>query len=144
MTVKSDKSVKKALDSRELNDSCNKKRPHVPNMEKLLNQISVEITRDRAVQLFISKIDMDYANEQKKLSEETSRPCVFTGGKFSGNYLFEKGFYGLTEIPTIFQENTDRKLEYCLLAWLDDIIVVVLNNLENSWTRNSRKRYISE
>ena len=47
ITVKSDKSVKIALDSRKLNDSCIKMRPHMPNMEELLNQISVEITRDR-------------------------------------------------------------------------------------------------
>ena len=42
ITVKSDKSVKIALDSRKLNDSCIKMRPHMPNMEELLNQISVE------------------------------------------------------------------------------------------------------
>ena len=61
ITVKSDKSVKIALDSRKLNASCIKMRPHMPNMEELLNQISVEITRDRTMQLFMSKIDMDYA-----------------------------------------------------------------------------------
>ena len=64
ITVKSDKSVKIALDSRKLNDSCIKMRPHMPNMEELLNQISVEITRDRTAQLFFSKIDLDYAYGQ--------------------------------------------------------------------------------
>ena len=43
ITVKNDKSVKVALDSRKLNDSCIKRRPHMPKMEELLNQISVEI-----------------------------------------------------------------------------------------------------
>ena len=33
----------------------------MPNLEELLNQISVEITRDRTVQMFMSKIDLDYA-----------------------------------------------------------------------------------
>ena len=47
ITVKSDKCVKIALDSRKLNDSCIKLRPHMPNMEELLNQNSVEITRDQ-------------------------------------------------------------------------------------------------
>ena len=90
ITIKSDKSVKIALDSRKLNDSCIKMRPHMPNMEELLNQISVEITRDRTVQLFLSKIDLDYAYGQMKLSEETSRQCVFalTGGNFSGYYRY--------------------------------------------------------
>ena len=95
-------------------------------MEELLNQISMEITRDRTSQLFISKIDLDYAYEQMKLSEETSRQCVFaqTGGNFSGHYRFKKGFYGLADIPTIFQVKIDRTLEYCTPAWLDDIIIV--------------------
>ena len=58
----------------------------MPNMEEFLNQISVEITRDRTVQLFISKIDVNYAYGQMKLSDETRRQCVFalTGRNFSG------------------------------------------------------------
>ena len=156
ITVKSDKLVKIALDSRKLNDSCIKMRPHMPNMEELLNQISVEITRDRTMQLFISKIDLDYAYGQMKLSEETSRQCVFalTGGKFSGYYRFKKGFYGHADIPTIFQEKIDRTLGYCTPAWLDDIIIVtrgnkqdhekklfdVLNKLEKAGYRASKKK----
>ena len=126
ITIKNDKSVKIALDSRKLNDSCIKIRPHMPNMEELLNQISVEITRDRTKELNISKIDLDYAYGQMKLSIETSRQCVFaiTGGKFSGYYRFKKGFYSLADIPTIFQEKIDRTLEYSTPAWLDDIIIV--------------------
>ena len=50
-TVKNDKSGKYALDSRKLNDSCKKTRLQMPNMEELLNQISVEITRDRTKEL---------------------------------------------------------------------------------------------
>ena len=96
-TLKSDKSVKIAQNSRMLNDSSIKMRLHMPNMEELLNQISVEITRDRTMQVVMSKIDLDYAHGQMKLSEETSQQGVFalTGGKFSGYYGFKKGFYGL-------------------------------------------------
>ena len=106
ITVKKDKSVKIALDSGKLNDSCIKIRPHMPNMEELLNPISVEITRDRTKELNISKIDLDYAYGQMKLSKETSRQCVFalTGGTFRGYHRFKKGFFGLADIPTIFQE----------------------------------------
>ena len=156
ITVKSDKSVKIALDSRKLNDSFIKMRPHMPNMEELLNQISLEITRDRTAQLFMSKIDLDYKYGQIKLSEETSRQCVFalTGGNFSGYYRFKKGFYGLADMPTIFQEKIDRTLEYCTPAWLDDIIIVtrgskqdhekklfdVLDKLEKAGYRASKKK----
>ena len=126
------------------------------NMEELLNLISVEITRDRTPQLFMSKIDLDYAYGQMKLSEETSQQCVFalTGGNFSGYYRFKKGFYGLADIPTIFQEKIDRTLEYCTPAWLDDIIVVtrgskqdhekklfdVLNKFEKAGYRASKRK----
>ena len=133
ITVKNDKSVKIALDSRKLNDSCIKVRPHMPNMEELLNQISVEITKDRTKELRMSKIDLNYAYGQMMLSEETSRQCVFaiTGGNFSGYYRFKRGFYGLADITTIFQEKIDRTLEYCTPAWLDDIIVVTRGDRED-------------
>ena len=67
---------------------------------------SVEITRDQTMQLFISRIDLDYSYGQMKLSEETSRQCVcaLTGRKFSGYYRFKKGLYGLADIPTTFQK----------------------------------------
>ena len=79
-------------------------------MEELLKQILVEITRDRRKELLMSKIDLDYAYGQMKLSKETSRQCVFaiTGGKFNGYYRFKKGLYGLADIPTIFQEKIGR------------------------------------
>ena len=61
-----------------------------------------------------------------KLSVETSRQCVFalTRGNFSGYYRLKKGFYGLADIPTKFQEKIDRTVEYSTPGWLDDIIVV--------------------
>ena len=132
ITVKIDRSVKIVPDSRKLNDSCIKIRPHMPNMEELLNQISVEITKNRTKKLMMSKIDLDYAYGQMKLSKKTSRQCVFaiTGVKFSGYYRFKKGFYGLADIPTIFQEKIDRTLEYSTPAWLDDIIVVTRGDRE--------------
>ena len=56
--VKSDKSVNIASDSRNLSNSYIKIRPHMPNVEEISNQCSVDITRDRTMQSFISKIDM--------------------------------------------------------------------------------------
>ena len=44
----------------------------MPNMEELVNQISVEITRDRTKELMISKIYHNHAYGQMKLSKETS------------------------------------------------------------------------
>ena len=102
-------------------------------MKELLNQIQVENTQDLAVQLFISKIDPDHAYGQMNLSDETSRQCVFalTGGNFRGYYWFKKGFYGLADFPTIFQEKIDRTLEYCTPAWLEDIILETRGNKQD-------------
>ena len=98
----------------------------MPKMEELLNQVSVETTRDRTLQSLISKIDLDYAYGQTKLSDETSQQCVsaMIGGNFSGYYRFKKGFHGLADMPTTFREKIDRTLEFCTPAWYDDIIVV--------------------
>ena len=60
ITVKIDKSLKSALDSKKSNDSCIKMRPHTPNMEELLNEISTKITKVQNEPLWISKIDLEY------------------------------------------------------------------------------------
>ena len=53
----------------------------MPIMEKLLNQISVEHTRDRTLQLFISKIDLDHAYIQEVIqrNKPTRRICINRG-----------------------------------------------------------------
>ena len=106
ITVKKDKTVKIALDARKLNESCVKKRPHMPNVEELLNQISTELSRNDHDPIWISVIDLDYAYGQMKLAPETSKHCNFavTGENMNGYYQFLKGFYGPADIPTIFQE----------------------------------------
>ena len=80
----------------------------------------------------MSKIDLDYAYGHAKLSAEASRHCVFSiiGGDFTGHYRFEKGFYGLSDIPTVFQEQIDKVLEFKTPVWLDDIICVTNGTIE--------------
>ena len=55
ITVKKDKSVKIALDSRKLNESCIKRRPNMPNMEDLINRISTKISKSEDDELWITK-----------------------------------------------------------------------------------------
>ena len=103
----------------------------------------------------MSKIDLDYAYGQAKLSKEAAKHCVFSiiGGNFTAHYRFKKGFYGLADIPTVFQEHIDKVLEFKTPVWLDDIICVtngtvdeherevreVLNKLQNVGFRASEK-----
>ena len=80
----------------------------------------------------MSKIDLDYAYGQAKLSKNASKHCVFAivGGEFTGLYRFIKGFYGLSDLPTVYQEHIDKVLEYKTPAWLDDIICVTKETVD--------------
>ena len=95
ITIKKDKSVKIALDSGKLNESCIKRKAAMPNMEELINKISAEITKSSG-EIWMSTNDLDYAYGQAKLSKEAAKHCLFSkiGGDFTGHYRFKKGFYG--------------------------------------------------
>ena len=77
ITIKKDKSVKIALDSRKLNDACVKRKAARPNMEELLSKKSAEITRNNG-EIWMSKIDLDYAYGQATLTVEAAKHCVFS------------------------------------------------------------------
>ena len=113
ISMKKDKSVKIAIDSRKLNKACDKRKAAMPNMKELISKISAEITKSNG-ELWMSKIDLDYAYGQAKLSKEAAKHCVFSiiGGDFTGHYRFKKGFYGLSDIPAVFQEHIDKVLEF--------------------------------
>ena len=156
ISIKKDKSVKIALDSRKLNAIIVKRKAQMPKMEELISRISSKIADRPADEFWISKFVMDYAYRQLLLSREARNLCIFavTGGNFTGYYRFLKGFYGLADIPTIFQEKIDQTLENKHPAWLDDIIVVtkgskeqhkkelidVLSRLENAGYRLSESK----
>ena len=132
ITVKKDKLIKIALDSRKLNEITVKRKAQMPNMEELISRISRKISEGEDGEILATKLDFDYAYGQIKLDDDTKNLCIFTvtGGNFTGYYRFLKGFYGLADIPTIFQERIDTILEHKHPAWLDDIIIVTKGNLE--------------
>ena len=127
----------------------------MPNMEELISKISTKITNGEG-EIWMSKIGLDYAYGQAKLAKEAAKHCVFSiiGGDFTGHYRFKKGFYGLSDIPTVFQEHIDKVLEFKTPVWLDDIICVtngsiddhekelreVLKKLQNAGYRASEKK----
>ena len=96
ISVKKDKPIKIALDSRKLNEITVKRKAQMPNVEELITQISRKIADGPADEIWISKFDLDYAYGQLLLSREARNLCIFavTGGKFTGYYRFLKGFYG--------------------------------------------------
>ena len=66
--------------------------------------------------------------------------CILdvTEGNFTGYYQFSKGFYRLSDIPTIFLEGIDQTLENKHPAWLDDLIVVTKSSKQKKYGRASR------
>ena len=126
ITGKKDKSIKIAIDSRKLNEVTIERKAQMPNMEELISRIPRKISGREDGEILATKLDSNYSYRQSKLNEKTRNLCVFTvaGVEITGYYRFLKGFYGLADIPTIFQERIDKTLEYKHPAWLDDIIIV--------------------
>ncbi len=104
VAVKGDGSVKIAMDTVRLNKQIVKKTSQMPNLIELLDQVSIKITTDQEQELWNSLIDLEYAFGQIDLDEETARHCVIANGKATGDYQFNRGFYGLAHPPAILWE----------------------------------------
>ena len=104
----------------------------MPNIEELTIKISAKITKGER-EIWMTKIDLEYAYGQAKLSKEAAKHSVFSiiGGDFTGHYRFKKGFYGLSDIPTVFQEHIDAVLEFKTPVWLNDNICVTNGSIED-------------
>ena len=91
-------------------------------MDEPISRILKNIADGPAHEIWISKFDLGSAYGQLLLSREAQNLCIMgvTGGNITGHYRFPKGFYGLADIPTIFQLTLENKHA----AWLHDIIVV--------------------
>ena len=127
ITVKKDRSVKIALDARELNKNVIKDKYPMPNLDNLMDMIAEHVEQGPG-ETFFTTLDMTYAYGQVELSEETSRHCNFQiiGGKATGIYRFVTGFYGLTTMPTEFQRIMDLTLAGITntFVFIDDILIV--------------------
>ena len=136
ITVKKDKSIKLAMDSKTINKAIHKNKYQMHNIDCLMDNIAQTITQssDEGEVLF-STIDLRYAYSQIPLDEDTAKQCNFNiiGGQATGTYRFNNGFYGLTDMPAEFQKAIDKTL-YNLtntFSFLDDIIIVTGGGLQN-------------
>ena len=104
----------------------------MPIMKELISKVSAKNMMSDG-DIWMSKIDLDYAYGQAKLSKEAAKHCVFSiiGGDATGHYRFKKSFYVLSDIPAVFQEHIDTVLEFKTPVWLDVIICVTNGNLED-------------
>ena len=79
-------------------------------------------------EFLFSKIDLKYAYSQIPLHPTIQKHCNFNilGGKSTGTYRFINGFYGLSDMPAIFQKTIDKTLENIpnKINFLDDILII--------------------
>ena len=80
-----------------------------------------------------ANIDLKYAYSQIVHDEIIAKHCNFNilSKKATGTYRFVNGFYGLTDMPAIFQQTIDKTLEGYkkYLAFSDDILIALKGKL---------------
>ena len=136
ITVKKDKTVKIALDSKKLNDAIHRYKYQVQNIDHLMDSVAVFISerKNKTGQNFFSQIDLKYANSQIPLDDNIKKHCNFNilGGKITGTYRCINGFYGLTDMPATFQKTIDKTLHdiKSKFAYLDDILIITKGTIE--------------
>ena len=130
ITVKKDKSVKLALDSKKLNKAIHKNKYQMQSTDQLIDSVALYISERRKSPgtYWFSKIDLKYAYSQIPLDESVAKHCKFSflGGRETGTYRFINGFCGLTYMPATFQKTIDKTLEgiNSKFAFLDDILLI--------------------
>ena len=144
ITVKKDKSVKLALDSKKLNKAIHKNKYQMQSINHLIDAVALYVSERRKSPgtYWFSKIDLKYAYNQIPLDQSIAKHCNFSilGGRATGTYRFINGFYRLTDMPTTFQKTIDKTLEGInyKFAFLDDILVITkgsLNEHENEFKK---------
>ena len=136
ITVKRDKTVKLALDSKIVNKSIHKNKYQMPNIDNLIDTIQQNLNTNVSQKTaYLSTLDLKYAYSQNNLEPETARHCNFNivSGEGTGTYRFINSFYGLTDMPAAFQKVMDYTLvglknTHC---FLDDIIIVSRGSKED-------------
>ena len=123
ITVKKDRSVKLALDARELNKNVIYP---MPKLDNLMHMIAEHVEQGPGETLFTT-LDITYAYGQVEVSKETSQHCNFQiiGGKATGIYRFKTAFYGLTTMSIELQRIMDLTLAGITntFAVIDDILI---------------------
>ena len=112
ITVKKDKSIKIALDSKILNKALHKNKYQMPNIVSLIQTISQTLSTAPQETAYFMTLDLQYAYSQLKLHSDTARHCNFNivSGDMTGTYRFKTGFYGLTDMPAEFKKAIDCTL----------------------------------
>ena len=78
ITVKKDRSVKIALDARELNKNVIKDKYPMPNLDNLMDMIAEQVGREKKTEkTYFTSLDLTYTYGQIELSSDSSKHCNF-------------------------------------------------------------------
>ena len=129
ITVKRDKTIKLAMDSKIINKAIHKNKFQMQNIDCLMDNIAQSISESsHEGEVLFSAIDLRYAYSQPPLDEAKAKQFNFdiVGGQATGTYRFITGFYGLMDMPAEFQKAIDNTLKSFkdTYGFLDDIIIV--------------------
>ena len=129
ITIKRDKTIKLAMDSKVINKAIHKNKYQMQNIDCLMDNIAQSISESsHEGEVLFSTIDLRYAYNQLPLDEATAKQCNFNivGGQATGTYRFITRFYGLTDMLAEFQKAIDSTLKGLrdIYSFLDDIIIV--------------------
>ena len=136
ITVKKDKSMKLATDSKTINRAIHKNKCQMHNIDCPMACIAQTNTQSSdKEQVLLSTIDLRCAHSQLPLAEDTAKQYNFkiVGGQAAGTYRFNTGFFGVTDMPAEFQKATHKTL-YNLtntFSFLDDNIIVTEEGIGN-------------
>ena len=134
ITVKRDKTIKIALDAREMNGNIKKDKYQMPNLEDLLNTLAETITAKDGEKVWFTSVDLKYAFGQVPLNPELAKHCNFAiiGGKLAAYTVLKQVFFGLTVMPTEFQRIMEDLLINIenVFIFIDDILIVTKGTKE--------------
>ena len=95
VTVKTDQTIKLALDSKVLKKSIHKNKYQMPNIDTLIESKSQQISAPASQNItYFSTIDLKYAYSQLNLDTNTANHCNFNifSGDMTGTYRYQTGF----------------------------------------------------
>ena len=110
VTVRKDQTIKLALDSKILNKAIHKNKYQMPNIDTLIESISQQISAPASQNTtYFYTLDQKYVYSQLNLDSNTANHCNFyiISGDMTGTYRFQKGLYGITEMPAKLQKAMD-------------------------------------
>ena len=79
----------------------------MPNIDNLIDTKEQNLNKNASLETaYFSTLNLKYAYSQLNIDPESSRHCNFNivSGEGTGAYRFITRFYGLTDMPAVFQK----------------------------------------